>query len=141
MMISFSSRLMWLKALSHKDRVSFALFCAKQAARISGIEKEFQEAIDVVERWLEGKADIGECYDYFIPLRTHTYTGGAINRAANAAYYMLYAVFEGDRASATIALVASENAVYHTGEKMQMEFLYELIYMDEIFEKNVLIGD
>lgn len=53
----------YLEKLPHKMQVVFALFCAKQVEHlVSEQDKEaFDRCIDVVERWLEGRASKKEC--------------------------------------------------------------------------------
>ena len=93
--------------LSHKDKVRFALFCAKQVIHLTKA-KEVHLCIEVVESWLVGKATKKECRDAAY--------------AADAAYCAI-------RASSDKEKIRQE----------QRNYLNDLLYLDEIFEKEVLM--
>ena len=86
-----------LEKLSHRDQVRFALFCANQVIHLTDI-KEGKVAIEVTERWLEGKATKEEC-----KTATYAYAAYTANAAtyANTATYATYA--------ATLAVNAAKN--------------------------------
>jgi hypothetical protein len=128
MKLNWDKREEYLKQLSHRDCVLFALFCAKQ---VKPTLPEAIKAIEVTERWLEGKATREECRDA-------AYAANAANAVVNAAAYAANA------ANAAYAAYAAAYATYATDatalKEAQMEYLYELLYVDEIFEQKVLGG-
>ena len=68
-LIKWDDRRSYIEQLSRKDKVRFALFCAKQAIHLTKAP-EAKECIRVIELWLDGKASADDC-----------------ERAANAATY------------------------------------------------------
>jgi hypothetical protein len=131
MKLNWDKREEYLKQLSHRDCVLFALFCAKQ---VKPTLPEAIKAIEVTERWLEGKATREECRD----------AAYAANAVVNAAAYAAYAAYAANAANAAYAAYAAAYATYATDatalKEAQMEYLYELLYVDEIFEQKVLGG-
>jgi hypothetical protein len=142
MKLPWDNRFKYLNKLSHKDCVLFTLFCAKQ---IEYKWKNFPEcikAIEKVERWLEGKATAEECKNAAAAARAAAnanadaaaYAAAAARAAANAnADAAAYAAAYAAAAYAAYA-VASAAAIKET----QMNYLYELLYINEIFEDRVL---
>jgi len=142
--------------LSHKDKVRFALFCAKQ------IEQTVPEAIAcirVVERWLDGKATADECrrvayaaYNAAAHANAAYAAYAATAHAANAvAAYAAYAAAANAAADAAANAAANAAAAAYTAaactarhrqeiKERQEVYLYELIYINEIVEQTLLNG-
>jgi len=62
-MITWETRKDYIKKLSHKNKVRFALFCAEQKVFAVEPVPEATAAIEVVKRWLDGNATVQECED------------------------------------------------------------------------------
>jgi len=136
MQLFWDNRLEYLNKLSRKDCVRFALFCAYQCEdEWKGIP-ECKAVIEVTERWLVEKATVAEC-----------------RAAANAAAYAAaaaYATYAAYAATAVYAAAAAAYAAYAANaaaliaantlsiKEVQMNYLYELLYIDKIFEERVL---
>ena len=125
-----------INKLPRKDRVRFALFCAKQVIHLAK-EPEAHECIRVTELWLEGKASAEDCRRAVDATHVYydtTYADDAAAHAAHAAYYATY--YEG-------ATAATQTANYAIGAdttiKSKLEqYLYEFIHIDEIVEQILL---
>jgi hypothetical protein len=50
-----------LEKLTHKDQVRFALFCVEQVVELGFKSKEILVVVDVLNRFLEGKATKKDC--------------------------------------------------------------------------------
>ena len=115
-----------IQLLSNKDVVRFALFCARQVEDDWKGIPECKAAIEVAERWLEGKATKEECkdaaYAAYAAAAYAAYAYAAANAAANAAF----------------AAAAYANKEKTVGE--QWEYYNELLHFDEIAEKALLGG-
>ena len=57
---TWENRRVFLDMLDHRGKVKFALFCSKQVLGLTK-DKRVYDAIEVVERWLEGSAEADEC--------------------------------------------------------------------------------
>jgi len=134
-----------IKLLSHKDKVRFALFCAKQVVQPTGIP-EAHKCIRVVELWLDGKATTDDC-------KRAAYTADAVaaNYAAHAATNVAYAAYAANanaatnaaaRAAACTAYACTAYAANDTAASSvrpaQERYLYELIYINDIVEQVLL---
>jgi len=132
--IKWEDRQSQIELLSHKDKVRFALFCAKQ------VEQTVPEAIDcirVVERWLDGKASADECRRVADAVANANAAAAAYCAATNAVAYAAYAA--NVAAIVANARTAYANAAHIANTKQaQMEYLYELVHINEIIE-NVLL--
>ncbi len=93
-----------LKLLNHHKQVMFALFCAKQVVHVADSEDALK-CIEVVEKWLDGKASDEECR---IAGTTANAAGNACYATGNAADYAGYAADYG----ADYAANAAGNAYY-----------------------------
>jgi hypothetical protein len=143
MKLFWNNRLEYLNKLSHKDCVMFALFCARQVEDGWKDVKECREAIETVERWLEGKATEKEC-----KIAADAAAYAAADAAADAAYaaaattgaYAAYAAaaYAAYAAYAAAAYASDAYADDDAIKEIQMNYLYELIYIDEILEERVL---
>jgi len=143
-----------IRLLSHKDQVRFALFCAKQ---VEQIKPEAINCIRVVEKWLDGKATAEECkqvYTAYYATTNATYattnaTNYAAYTAANAATYAANAAANAATAAtyATNAATYAANAAATTAAtkqdvvRQQEVYLYELLHIDDIVEKELLGGE
>jgi len=93
-----------LNELSHKNKVKFALFCAKQVKHLLN-NKEAIQAIDIVELFLEDKATAEECRKASNAAYTVANTAYAASAAAyTSAAYTAY--------TATTAYTAASAASY-----------------------------
>ena len=130
-----------LLLLPHKDIVRFALFCAEQVR--DGWENipECVNAINIVERWLEGKVTEEECWK-----ATEEECWKATN-ATNAAYATYAATNAADAAAYAYAAARAAhyaNAAYAAKKshliEAQWEYYLELLHFDDIAEKLLLGG-
>jgi hypothetical protein len=126
----WDNRELLLKELPHKDVVRFALFCAKQVVSQNQIPVA-ENAIKVVELWLEDRATREECGR----------AAYAAARAADAAYAAAYAAAaratyaaDADAAAAYAGAYAAAAAAAAAGatnketlKQEQMDYLRELI--------------
>jgi len=129
-----------IQLLSNKDVVRFALFCARQVEDDWKGIPECKAAIEVAERWLEGKATKEECKDAaYAAYAAAAYAAAAYaaaNAAANAAYAAVNTYAAANAANAANA--ADANKEKTVGE--QWEYYNELLHFDEIAEKALLGG-
>jgi len=130
-----------IRLLSHKDKVRFALFCAKQNEQI---KPEAINCIRVVEKWLDGKATTEECEQAYAANATNaTYAAYvATNYAAYIATYAAYAAYAATYATNAAAYAANYAANATTTKqdivRQQEVYLYELLHIDDIVEKELL---
>jgi len=94
-----------LSELSHKNKVRFALFCAKQVKHLMNSKKATQ-AIDIVELFLEDKATAEECRK----ASTVTYASAAYTTSAAAAATAASASYAAHTATAVSASYAAHAA-------------------------------
>jgi len=138
-----------LELLSHKDIVRFALFCAEQMRDKWENIPECVNAINIVERWLEGKATEEECWKATNATNAAYATYAATNAADAAAYaYSAYSAYVAYVAYASAyAAYAADAAVYvaayaSAGKphliEAQWEYYNELLHFDDIAEKALL---
>ena len=126
-----------LEKLPHKFQVAFALFCTKQVSHLSD-DKRVHDCIEVVEKWLEGKATADAIYDAY----AYTATDAAA-RAASVAYTATDAAgAAGAAAYVAAAARAAADAIYDAiydanREKIieeQNRYYEELLNFDNIVE-------
>ena len=127
--IEWDDKMSHIAKLSHKDMVQFALFCAKQVIHLIDIP-EVHECIRVVELWLEGKASAEDCE------RAANAAADAAWHAAGAARAVAYAAY----AAYAAYYVAYHAARAGASKQEMMEYLYELVYINEIAEQVLLKG-
>jgi len=133
-----------IRKLSHKDQVRFALFCAKSVQhKIVG--QHALNCIDIVERWLDGKATAEECKiaaSKVILDNNYSYTTTAAEYAAMTAINTSMATIDIIDANyyTHCASGNSRNALFNKGivEYKQEEYLYELLHINEIIEQILL---
>ncbi len=114
----------FIPLLPRKDKVRFALFCAKQVAHLSK-DSRVSEAISTVEMYLEDKATSDQC------------AHAAAHAAATAAHAAAYAVHAA-AAAAAHAVHAAAHAVHaaahavHAAElkQEQLSFLRDLLILN-----------
>ena len=106
-----------LLLLTPQDCVRFALFCAEQVRDSWKDIPECVAAINMVERWLKGKAAEEECVN-----------------ASSAAYDAAYAA---NAAAAYAAAYAAYDGKSHL-IKAQRNYYLELLHFDDIAEKLLL---
>ena len=131
-----------LKPLNHRQKVVFALFCANQVYDKWKNIPEAVKAIEVTEKWLEGKATAKECK----AAANAAYAGyaAAVYAAANAAANAAYATNAAAGATYAVAgaVYAAANAAAYANKqqaiKEQHKYLYELINIDKILEETLL---
>jgi len=85
-----------LNELSHKNKVRFALFCAKQTRHLTD-NKEAMQAINIVELFLEDKATAKKC-----------------RKASDAASYAAYTSYDAAAATAATAAATASYATSNT---------------------------
>jgi len=149
-----------LLLLSQQDCVRFAIFCAEQVKEDWENIPECVNAINIVERWLEGKATEDEC-----KVAAHAAYAAAdaaadayaASAAANAAYaasaaadaaasysayayaassaYAAYAYYAADAASTAYAADGNPHFI-----NAQWNYYNELLHFDDIAEKALLGG-
>jgi len=147
-----------LLLLSQQDCVRFAIFCAEQVKEDWENIPECVNAINIVERWLEGKATEDEC-----KVAAHAAYAAAdaaadayaASAAANAAYaasaaadaaasysayayaassaYAAYAYYAADAASTAYAADGNPHFI-----NAQWNYYNELLHFDDIAEKLLL---
>jgi len=140
-----------LLLLPHKDIVRFALFCAEQVR--DGWENipECVNAINIVERWLEGKATEEECWkatEEECWKATEEECWKAAYAASHAAAYAANAATYPASASAAYAASAAANAADYASAsagnphliEAQWNYYEELLHFDDIAEK-LLLGE
>ena len=98
-----------LLLLSQQDCVRFAIFCAEQVKEDWENIPECVNAINIVERWLEGKATEDECKVAAHAAYAARATYAAVH-AANAAYAAANAAYAASAAADAAAYVASHAA-------------------------------
>lgn len=138
----------YLNLLSHRECVLFALFCAKQVEQTLS---EAIEAIEVIERWLDGKASEEECgvtaeAVHKAAFLAHiTYADYAAARAASNAIFTIInlnkAYYATTAAHYTIHAthIVSQSLVEKVIEE-QWRYYNELLHFDDIAH-NILLGD
>jgi hypothetical protein len=122
--------------LSHKDQVRFALFCDYQLKSKWSRSIKVKKAIKLVELWLEDKATTEDCQAFLDSernMRQYPYSIPTIARYHVSAEYA---------AGASDYVLAAFVYDYKQKDIMraQREYLNELLYVDDIFEKIVLNG-
>jgi len=128
-----------LSELSHKNKVRFALFCAKQVKHLID-SKEAIQAIDIVELFLEDKATTEECRKaanaIYAAAYDTAYTASAASAASAAAYTAAaYTAFAAASYAASSAAYAAYTTAASTStitnkdqlKQEQMDYLRELI--------------
>ena len=123
-----------INLLLHKDKVRFALFCAKQ---VKQTKLEAIECIRIVELWLDGKATMDECRAAATAAYYAVYAANVASHVSvyATAYTAAYAVTDAHRSTAYATRYASNTK--HEVIK-QEEYLYELIHINEIVEQILL---
>ena len=111
-----------LEKLSHEHQVRFALFCCYQVEYLWKGSTESVKAVETTEAWLRGEASAEEC------------RLAADAAAANAAY----AANAADAAYAAAYAAADAANAADEVKEIQMNYLYELLYIDEILEERML---
>jgi len=125
-----------LNELSHKNKVRFTLFCAKQVKHLID-SKEAMQAIDIVELFLEDKATAEECRKaantvYIASNTTYAAYAAAASAATIAAAYTA-ASLTASYATAAAAYTANSNDDSNDGlnkdqlKQEQMDYLRALI--------------
>ena len=117
--IEWENRKKNINKLSHKDKVRFALFCARQVEHIWKSVPEAVEAVKVTELWLIGKATSEECSANAADAAdaaTYAAAYAAANAAyaANAAAYaaVAYTAYAAANAAADAAADAADAVAY-----------------------------
>jgi len=132
-----------LLLLSQQDCVRFAIFCAEQVKEDWENIPECVNAINIVERWLEGKATEEECWK-----ATEEECWKAAYAASHAAAYAANAATYPASASAAYAASAAANAADYASAsagnphliEAQWNYYEELLHFDDIAEK-LLLGE
>ena len=150
-----------LLLLSQQDCVRFAIFCAEQVKEDWENIPECVNAINIVERWLEGKATEDEC-----KVAAHAAYAYAASAAANAAYAAANAAYAAAASSANAASSAYSAYAYAASSAIaayayyaadaastayaadgnphfinaQWNYYNELLHFDDIAEKALLGG-
>jgi len=150
-----------LLLLSQQDCVRFAIFCAEQVKEDWENIPECVNAINIVERWLEGKATEDECkvaahaayaaadaaadaYAASAAANAAYAASAAADAAAIAAYsashatyatYAAYAYYAADAASTAYAADGNPHFI-----NAQWNYYNELLHFDDIAEKALLGG-
>jgi len=137
-----------IRLLSHKDKVRFALFCAKQVKyKIKDIEGF--NCIRMVEKWLDGKATSNDCRiaaDLAYDVANGEDGIGRLNAEQYATYtsYCATHVTMSNNASGVCHTAEyARNTISHNtnnAKEEQEKYLYELIHLDDIVEKELLGG-
>jgi hypothetical protein len=126
--LSWDNRKYYLSKLPHRSQVMFALFCARQVVHLARNVKECREAIETVERWLEGKGTVEECKKATTAAIVATYDAAAC-AAVGAAIVATYA--EAAYADAADAAADAADAVDDADDtkQKQVEYLKYLYLM------------
>ena len=144
-----------LLLLTPQDCVRFALFCAEQVRDSWKDIPECVAAINMVERWLKGKAAEEECVNAAYTASAAANAAYAASAAAFADAYAYYATYTAaiaansaaDAARATYAAVHAANAAYAASHAAagkshlidaQWNYYLELLHFDDIAEKLLL---
>jgi hypothetical protein len=144
MELSWDNRKQYLSMVPHRSQVLFALFCARQVEYIWKDNKKCRVAIDVVERWLEGKATVKECgaaanaTNAAANAANATNAANAAYAAANAAYAAAYAAtyaYYAAANAATYAYYAAANAATTEEVKQQQVEYLRNLYLDSLPEE------
>ena len=138
-----------LELLSHRDCVRFAVFCVEQVKDNWKDIPECVSAIEVANRWLEGRATAEECeiaarFTYAttsVDYGTHTN-----NRSHSTTYATTYAAVYATNSICNTANSASDAAyAVHCVvaenpwlAQAQWEYYLELLHFDDIAEKALL---
>ena len=116
-LIKWNDRRSYIDQLSRKDKVRFALFCAKQAIHLTEAP-EAKECIRVIELWLEGKASADDCeraanaYIAYANHAAHAYIAAAHAAHAAAAAAHAATAINAAATAARAAAHAATNAAY-----------------------------
>ena len=143
-----------LSLLSHRFQVMFALFCARQVENKWKDVKESVEAVEIVERWLEGKVTAKECASaahaaYASAHATSAYAAYASAHAASASVYASTSAYAYASAYASAYAASAASATYASAStsigrkeliKSQWKYYNELLHFDDIAEKTLLRG-